>query len=94
LAATLGIKPDSGWQISTTFGPPDTMGQPTKSTVAHRTTASGELETRDLSGGMAQGAPGGAPTFNSMAEAQAAKTAGKIKSGDTINTPNGPIRIH
>ncbi len=39
-------------------------------------------------------AQAGAPTFNSMAEAQAAKAAGKIKSGDIINTPNGPIRIH
>lgn len=54
LAAALGIKPDSGWQISTTFGPPDAMGQPIKSTIAHRTTASGELETRDLSGGAQQ----------------------------------------
>lgn len=39
-------------------------------------------------------AQAGAPTFKSMAEAQAAKAAGKIKSGDIINTPNGPIRIH
>ena len=57
LAATLGIKPDSGWQISTTFGPVGPDGQPTKSTIAHRTTASGELETRDLSGGTQAAAP-------------------------------------
>lgn len=57
LAATLGIKPDSGWNLVTTYGPPGPDGQPTKSTIAHRTTASGELETRDLSGGAQATAP-------------------------------------
>jgi hypothetical protein len=72
----------------------DDMGNPVYLGAFDRETG----ETR--MGGTAQqtGTPtptqAGAPTFNSMAEAQAAKTAGKIKSGDIINTPNGPIRIH
>lgn len=66
----------------------DDMGNPVYLGSFSRETGKAEL------GGAAQGAPGGAPTFNSIAEAQAAKTAGKIKSGDIINTPNGPIRIH
>lgn len=79
LAATLGIKPDSGWQISTTFGPPDTMGQPTKSTIAHRTTASGELETRDLSGGTQGAAPASAIAYLKANPSQSA--AFKAKYG-------------
>ena len=34
-----------------------------------------------------------AQTFATPAEVQAAKSAGKIKSGDIINTPNGQIRV-
>lgn len=33
------------------------------------------------------------PSFNSVADVQAAKAAGKIKSGDIINTPNGMIKV-
>jgi hypothetical protein len=36
---------------------------------------------------------GGLPRFNTLAEAKAAKKAGKIKAGDTILTPNGPITV-
>ena len=36
---------------------------------------------------------GGLPRFNSLAEAREAKRTGKIKAGDTIMTPNGPIVV-
>jgi len=40
-----------------------------------------------------QQAQSAAPRFNSVADVQAAKAAGKIKSGDIINTPNGMIKV-
>ena len=40
-----------------------------------------------------QQAQSAAPSFNSVADVQAAKAAGKIKSGDIINTPNGMIKV-
>lgn len=42
-------------------------------------------------GGAAQ--QGGAPSFSTPAEVDAAKAAGKIKAGDVISTPNGLIKV-
>ena len=43
--------------------------------------------------GQKQEKQGGAPAFNSVAEVNAAKAAGKLKTGDVIQTPNGLMTV-
>jgi len=52
-----------------------------------------QLREKIMSGLTGAQAGAGLPRFNTLEEARAAKKAGKIKAGDTIMTPTGPIVV-